>query len=289
MRYEWIHTQEKAFPVTLMCQVLQVSPSGYYAYIQRLTHPQPNKDLVLIESVKRIHQEMNQSYGSRRMSQQLQNEGYSVGREKARNLMKKAGVQVRMKKRFKTTTDSKHGYPIAPNLLNQEFEVDFPNTVWVGDITYLWTAEGWLYLAVVLDLFSRRIVGWAMEETMKSDLVESALKMAISRRNPGTGLIFHSDRGSQYASGSYQQLLKNHRMIPSMSGTGNCYDNAVCERFFRSLKYERTEYKLYRTRQHARRDVIQYIEWFYNTKRLHSTLGYKSPLLFELQQMHKAA
>ncbi len=154
---------------------------------------------------------------------------------------------------------------------------------------YLWTAEGWLYLAVVLDLFSRRIVGWAMDKRMQSDLVESALKMAVNRRTPPAGLIFHSDRGSQYASYSYQNVLKKFKLISSMSGTGNCYDNAVCERFFRSLKHERTEYQLSLTRQQARIDVIQYIEWFYNSKRLHSTLGYQSPIRFELEQAAKAA
>ena len=243
----------------------------------------------MIESVKRIHQEMDESYGSRRMSQQLQAEGYEVGREKAKTLMNKAGIQVKTKKKFKVTTHSQHPYPVAPNLLNQEFEVDRPNAVWVGDITYLWTAEGWLYLAVVLDLFSRRIVGWAMESRMTSDLVESALNMAVNRRNPPDGLLYHSDRGSQYASHRYQKLLKKYQMIPSMSGTGNCYDNAVCERFFRSLKHERTEYKLYLTRRQARMDVIQYIEWFYNSKRLHSTLDYKAPILFELERAANAA
>ena len=232
---------------------------------------------------------MKGTYGSRRMSEQLILEGHAVGRDQARTLMKKANIEVKTKKKFKVTTDSKHHFPVAPNLLNQEFAVDRPNTVWVGDITYLWTAEGWLYLAVVLDLFSRRIVGWSIQNTMTTDLVESALNMAIKRRHPSAGLIFHSDRGSQYASHSYQQWLKKYQIIPSMSRRGNCYDNAVCERFFRSLKQERTEYQGYWTRQQARMDVIQYIEWFYNSKRLHSTLGYKAPILFELEQAAKAA
>lgn len=272
-----------------MCEVLLVSRSGYYAYVQSLKKPKVDKDAFLIESVKRIDQDSNGSYGSRRMSEQLKKEGRKVGRNKARTLMKKAGLVVKTKKKFKVTTNSHHPFPVSPNLLNQKFEVDRPNSIWIGDITYLWTAEGWLYLAVVLDLFSRRVIGWAMDKRMKAELVEIALKMAVKHRNPPAGLIFHSDRGSQYASASYQQLLEQYRMISSMSGTGNCYDNAVCERFFRSLKHERTEYRLYRTRQEARLDVIQYMEWFYNSKRLHSALGYASPLQFEVEHLARAA
>lgn len=272
-----------------MCEVMEVSRSGYYSYARRLENPIPDQDALLVESVKRIHQESDASYGTRRMSKQLQSEGHEVGRFKAKTLMKKAEVQVRTKKKFKVTTQSDHDHPVAPNLLDQKFQVDYPNTVWVGDITYLWTIEGWLYLAVVLDLFSRRVVGWSIEKTMTADLVKTALSMAIRHRRPAPGLIFHSDRGSQYTSDPYQKLLKQYRMIPSMSGTGNCYDNAVCERFFRSLKHERTEYKVYLTRQQARLDVIQYIEWFYNSKRLHSTLDYQSPLMFEMRYAAQAA
>ena len=232
---------------------------------------------------------MDGSHGSRRMSEELRRKGLPVGRDQARTLMKKANIEVKTKKTFKRTTDSNHPFPVAPNLLSQEFVVDRPNTVWVGDITYLWTAEGWLYLAVALDLFSRRIVGWSIENTMTTDLVESALNRAVNRRHPVAGLIFHSDRGSQYASHSYQQLLGKYQIIPSMSRRGNCYDNVVCERFFRGLNHERTEYQVCLTRQQARMDVIQYIEWFYNSKRIHSTLGYKAPTLFELEQAAKTA
>ena len=188
---------------------MRVSRSGYDAYAQRLENPKPDQDALLVESVKRVHQESDESDGTRRMSKQLKAEGHEVGRFKARTLMRKAHIPVRTKKKFKViTTQSNHDYPIAPNLLNQEFEVERPNTVWVGDITYLWTAEGWLYLAVILDLFSRRMVGWAIENTMRADLVKSALRMAIQRRHPAPGLVFHSDRGSPYASGEYQTLLK---------------------------------------------------------------------------------
>ena len=195
--------------------------------------------------------------------------------------MKKASVEVKQKKRFRVTTDSKHNYPVAPNMLNRQFEVEAPNTVWGVDITYLWTDEGWLYLAVVIDLFSRRVVGWSLSSRMKVDLVRDALLMAIWRRKPGRGLIHHSDRGSQYACHVYQDILQEHGMIPSMSRKGNCWDNAVIERFFHSLKGERTSHRRYLTREAARQDVINYIEMFYNSRRLHSYLGYVSPIEYE--------
>ena len=272
-----------------MCAVLRVSRSGYYAYTQRLNHTKPDQERGLRESVQRIHDETGGSYGTRRMAKQLQSDGAAVGRMKARRLMQEAGVQVKRKKRIPVTTASQHAFPIAPNLLQRQFKVAAPNRVWVGDITYVWTAEGWAYLAVVLDLFSRRIVGWAMAPTMPTELVASALTMAMARRPPSKGLIFHSDRGSQYASVAYQQQLQAAGIRPSMSGVGNCYDNAVCERFFRSLKHERTEYRFYQSHEEARRDVSQYMDEFYNTKRLHSTLGYQSPLLFEVQYHAQAA
>lgn len=289
MRFRFIDEQKKAFPISVLCQVMEVSRSDYYAYVKKQTNPIVDKKEVLIESVKRIHRESQESYGSRRISHELQAEGHSVGRYQARSLMQKAGVQVRSKKQYQVTTDSKHSYPVAPNLVNREFQVPAPNQVWVSDITYLWTAEGWLYLAVILDLFSRRVVGWAMASHMTADLVKEALQMAINRRQPPPGLILHSDRGSQYTSDAYRTHLTKEKMVQSMSRKGNCYDNAVCERFFRSLKHECTEYQLYFTRQQARLEVIQYIEWFYNSKRLHSTLDYKSPLEFEVEYAVKAA
>lgn len=260
---------------------MEVGRSGYYKYLIKYTENRIDPDFELIAKVKEIHSDNKGTYGSRRTSRQLRNEGYDVGRYRARNLMKKANVSVKRRKKFKKTTDSKHNLPIAPNLLKREFEVQQPNTVWCADITYLWTMQGWLYLAVVIDLYSRKIVGWAISNHMRSSLVEQALKMAYWHRKPGKGLIHHSDRGSQYAGIEYQKLLKSYGMICSMSRKGDCWDNAVAESFFHTLKTERTNGYLYRTRDEARNDVIDYIEMFYNSRRLHSFIGYKSPNNFE--------
>jgi transposase InsO family protein len=273
---------EKAnYPVTLLCQVMEVSRSGFYGFMKRLQRPVDPQEQRLIVKVRAIHKANDEAYGSRRMSQALRIDGDDVGRYQAGTLMKKANVEVKQKKRFRATTDSKHNYPVAPNLLDRQFDIETPNTAWGGDITYLWTDEGWLYLAVIIDLFSRRVVGWSLSSRMKVDLVRDALLMAIWRRKPGRGLIHHSDRGSQYACHDYQDILQEHGMIPSMSRKGDCWDNAVIERFFRSLKSERTNHRRYQTREAARQDVINYIEMFYNSRRLHSYLGYVSPAEYE--------
>ena len=273
---------EKAnYPVTLLCQVMEVSRSGFYDFMKRLQRPKDPQEQRLIVKVRAIHKANDEAYGSRRMSQALRADGEDVGRCQAGTLMKKANVEVKQKKRFRVTTDSKHNYPVAPNLLDRQFDIEAPNTAWGGDITYLWTDEGWLYLAVIIDLFSRRVVGWSLSSRMKVDLVRDALLMAIWRRKPGRGLIHHSDRGSQYACHEYQDILEEHGMIPSMSRKGDCWDNAVIERFFRSLKSERTNHRRYPTREAARQDVINYIEMFYNSRRLHLYLGYVSPVEYE--------
>ena len=273
---------EKAnYPVTLLCQVMEVSRSGFYDFMKRLQRPKDPQEQRLIVKVRAIHKANDEAYGSRRMSQALRADGEGVGRCQAGTLMKKANVEVKQKKRFRVTTDSKHNYPVAPNLLDRQFDIETPNTAWGGDITYLWTDEGWLYLAVIIDLFSRRVVGWSLSSRMKVDLVRDALLMAIWRRKPGRGLIHHSDRGSQYACHEYQDILEDHGIIPSMSRKGDCWDNAVIERFFRSLKSERTNHRRYQTRDAARQDVINYIEMFYNSRRLHSYLGYVSPAEYE--------
>jgi putative transposase len=238
-------------------------------------------DFELIARVRQIHSDTRGSYGSRRMSGQLRDDGYNASRYRARSLMEKAGVSVKHRKKFKRTTDSNHKLPVAANLLNRQFEVERPNTVWCVDITYLWTIEGWLYLAVVLDLYSRKIVGWAMSNRLTAPLVKEALSMAYWRRKPEKGLIHHSDRGSQYAGNDYQKLLEQYSMVCSMSRKGNCWDNAVVESFFHSLKTEWIADIIYRTRDEARNDVIRYIEMFYNSHRLHSFLGYKNPNAFE--------
>jgi transposase InsO family protein len=236
-----------------------------------------DKDFKLMSEVREIHDETRRTYGSRRISKKLRSKGYDVGRYRARSLMKKAGISVKHRKKFKITTDSRHNLPVAPDLLERNFQVDRPNAVWCSDITYLWTMEGWLYLAVVIDLYSRKVVGWAMSSNIKASLATEALFMAYWRRKPGKGLIHHSDRGSQYAGSDYQKLLNTYCMICSMSKKGDCLDNAVAESFFHSLKTEWTAEIIYRTRNDARGDVIRYIEMFYNSNRLHSYMEYKSP------------
>jgi len=264
---------------------MEVSRSGYYKYLKKYHENKIDPDFELITKVREIHSETDSTYGSRRMSKQLRKDGNDIGRYRARSLMKKAEVAVKHRKKFKKTTDSNHNLPVAPNLLNRQFEVQRPNTVWCADITYLWTTQGWLYLAVVIDLFSRKVVGWAMSNRMKSSLVEQALCMAYLHRKPGKGLIHHSDRGSQYAGDEYQKLLKHYGMICSMSRKGDCWDNAVAESFFHTLKTERTNGYLYCTRENAQGDVINYIEMFYNSRRLHSTIGYNSPNDFEKEMI----
>lgn len=237
----------------------------------------------MLSAVKEIATASGNSYGSRRMQKALGALGYAVGRYQARTLMKEAGVQVRCRKRYKVTTDSNHAQPVFENVLARQFTVDKPDQVYVGDITYLWTQQGWLYLAVVIDLFSRRVVGWSMGSRMKSQLVSDALTMAVWQRRPAAGLLVHSDRGSQYASQAYRQLLTSRGFVGSMSRKGNCWDNAVAESFFGSLKQERVQWQHYQTRNEAQQDVLQYISMFYNPHRLHSSLGYKSPVQYETE------
>jgi putative transposase len=221
------------------------------------------------------------SLGSRMMMNNLRQEGFEIGRDKTRRLMKALNLKVKQKRKYKVTTDSKHKLPVAQNVLNRDFSPAAPNQAWGTDITYLWTQEGWIYLAVVIDLYSRRVVGWSIDRRMKKALVIRALMMAVNLRKPPPGLIHHSDRGSQYASHGYQKLLKQHKMIGSMSRKGNCWDNAPVERFFSSLKREWTGDRWYRTRQEAIADVREYVAVYYNSRRLHSTLGYTTPMNYE--------
>ena len=270
--------------MTLLCRVLRVSRSGYYKYEKRNHEEKKMREIPLINKVGTIQKRAKGSYGARRMSRELRNQGHNIGRHQAGSLMKKAGTEFQSRKKFRRTTDSRHNRPVAENLLNREFEVDQPDRVWCGDITYLWTMQGWLYLAVILDLFSRKVVGWSMSNRINAQLVVDALRMAYWRRKPPPGLLHHSDRGSQYASKAYQEELKNYKMICSMSRKGDCWDNAVAESFFRSLKTERTDDTLYLTRNEARADVVDYIEMFYNSHRLHSSLGYESPNQYEARR-----
>ena len=280
----------KAFPVTLLCKLMRVSRSGFYQYLRYGHGYIRDTDIVLLSRVRQIHCSSRGSYGSRRMSRQLREDGHNVGRQRARSLMKKAGVAFKYRKKFKKTTDSNHKLPVAPNLLDRNFSVDRPNAAWCGDITYLWTVQGWLYLAVIIDLYSRKVVGWAMSARMKTALVKQALSMAYFRRKPPKGLLHHSDRGSQYASEEYQRMLESFGMICSMSRKADCWDNAVAESFFHSLKTEWIKDTVYYTRDKARADVVDYIEMFYNSHRLHSFIDYKNPNEFEKQiALSKAA
>ena len=262
--------------------MLCVQRSGYYKYVKKLTLHKEDRSVKLITEIKALSRLSRNSYGSRQIAKNLQAKGYNVGRHRARTLMRKAGIECKQRRRYRVITQSKHSLSIADNVLNRRFEVAELNRAWVADITYLWTNEGWLYIAAVLDLFSRRVIGWAMADHMKENLVCNALQMAVGRRKPASGLIHHSDRGVQYASNKYQVTLKGMGIIVSMSRKGNCWDNAVMERFFGSLKSERTDKTKYLTRRAAMSDIVDYIEVFYNSQRLHSTLGYVTPLQYEL-------
>ena len=269
---------------------MQVCRSGYYAWRKRGKSSRQSENERLIPVVRAAHKQSKGTYGARRIAKEVEAHGNSCGRFKAGTLMKLAGVAAKQKKKFKATTDSKHNLPIAPNLLERQFEVKEPDKVYVSDITYIWTHEGWLYLAVILDLFSRQVVGWSLSNRMSRELIINALRMAIWRRRPPPGLIFHSDRGSQYCSNDFQEMLKNNKMLSSMSRKGNCWDNAVAESFFGSLKTERVFFSSYKTREAAKRDIVDYIEMFYNSNRRHSYLGYVSPKEFEkLWLLKKAA
>ena len=285
MKYSFITQHKNTYPVRLMCQVLGVSRSCYYSF-EKSDARTPDPELEeMLDWVRRIDTSSKGTYGSRRMKRALNALSYPVSREKARRLIRLAGVWVRQRKKYKVTTNSKHSLPIYENLVDRQFDVARPNEVYVGDITYIWTQEGWLYLAVVLDLFSRKVVGWSMSSRMKSGLVCDALTMAIWGRRPEAGLICHSDRGSQYASKKYRRLLEANEFKGSMSRKGNCWDNSVAESFFGSLKQERVQWENYQTRHEAQQDVLDYITVFYNDTRLHSYLDYVSPNDFERQSV----
>jgi len=272
---------ETEFPISVMCDVLSVSRSGYYVWRKKPASKRKQANAKLLEKIRAVHRESREAYGSPRIYQALKEQGIPCSESRVARLMREDGLRAKMKRRFKATTNSKHDLPIAPNLLNRDFSPAEPNQVYAGDITYIWTTEGWLYLAVVIDLFSRSVVGWAMDKRMTRQLVMNALTMAVQRRRPPSGVIFHSDRGSQYASADFQSLLTEHGMRCSMSRKGDCWDNAPVESFFGSLKQELVFHQRYATRFHARQSIFEYIERFYNRRRLHSTLGYKSPANFE--------
>lgn len=285
-----IDAEKKAYPISLLCSVMQVTRSGYYSWRTSDKSARQCEYEKLIPVVQEAHRISKGTYGTRRISGEIEAHGVSCGRDKARTLMKLADVSAKQKRKFKVTTDSNHNLPVAPNLLNREFTVEEPDRVYVSDITYIWTNEGWLYLAIVLDLYSRQIVGWSLSNRMGRKLIMDALRMAVGRRQPAPGLLFHSDRGSQYCSDDFQEMLKTYEMVSSMSRKGNCWDNSVAESFFGSLKTERVFFTNYLSRDEAKKDIVDYIEMFYNCRRRHSYLGYVSPREFEeLLLLKKAA
>jgi transposase InsO family protein len=290
VRYPFIQTQlqEGRFSLAGLCRTMRVSISGYHAWFRRLSGPESTRtkeERQLLFQIKTVHKESDGTYGSPRIYKDLKAEGGRISRKRIERIMRKHGISARPLKRFKVTTDSNHHLPVAENLLDQNFSVETPNTRWSGDITYIWTGQGWLYLAVILDLWSRRVVGWSMQSHLERALVLEALDAALRKRRPNAadGLICHSDRGSQYASSDYQTILKENGIACSMSRKGNCYDNAPVESFFASLKRELVHRKKFASREDARTAVFAWIEGWYNRRRRHSALGYLSPEEFEQQ------
>lgn len=278
MPYEQIEAEKANYPVAMMCRALEVRRSGYYAWRSRKPSKRAQENDVLKEKIAEVHKDSRGTYGSPRIHAELVEQGFEVGRNRIARLMREEGILGRRKPRFRKTTDSNHKLPVADNVLAREFSTDAPDRAWVADITYVWTAEGWLYLAVIIDLYSRRIVGWSMAEHMRTELVLDALTAALGSRVPSeAGLLFHSDRGSQYASNDYQKALDANGIACSMSRRGNCWDNAVAESFFSTLKTELVHNTLFVTLQSARHTIAEWIEIFYNGKRRHSSLGYATP------------
>jgi putative transposase len=283
VKFAFIAAEKAWAPVALLCRVLEVSRSGFYAWEARGPSPRKADDEKLSVRIAAIHEASSERYGSPRVHAELAAEGVPVSRKRVARLMAEAGLESVRKRPYKATTDSKHSLPVAENVLDRKFEVEAPNVAWVTDITYVWTAEGWLYLAAILDLFSRRVVGHAMSERIDRALVLDALRDAVGRRVPNAGLVHHSDRGSQYASNDYQDALDDLGVVCSMSRKGNCWDNAVAESFFATLKTELIYTRRFATRAEAREAIFDFIEVFYNGRRRHSTLGYLSPIDFEIK------
>jgi transposase InsO family protein len=275
----FIEANVALFPVQAMCEALGVSRSGYYAWAGRPESARAAEDRAVAAEIRAAHEASRGRYGSPRVHAELRAHGRRVGRKRVARLMRGMGLSARRKRRFRRTTDSAHALPVAPNLLGRDFTAAAPDRVWLADLTYIWTAEGWLYLAAVLDLFTRRVVGWAMAEHRGHELALAALDMAIARRRPAPGLVHHSDRGAQFAAHEYRKRLTQHGMLCSMSRKGDCWDNAPMESFFATLKGELIAAREhdYPTRDEARADVFQYVEGWYNRRRLHSSIGYCTP------------
>jgi putative transposase len=284
MRFRFIEDHRADYPVTIMCGALDVSPAGYYAWRSRTESPRSAANRELLDHISRVHRDTRGRYGSPRIHVELKAQGRGVSRGRIERLMRRHGIRAIMARpRRVRTTDSRHDHPIAPNLLNRNFSAAAPNQIWLTDITYVETGQGWLYLAAVMDLYSRRIVGWAMDDHLRTELPLAALNMAISTRRPDANLIHHSDRGVQYASADYRTALQSASMQASMSRRADCYDNAPMESFFHTLKTEQVYHQQYATREQAKSDIFAYIEGFYNRTRRHSSIGYKTPIEIELK------
>lgn len=288
MKYGFMQAHAVEFSIERMSSVFKVSRSGYYQFLRAKPTKRAQENNRLLLKIKATHQSSRQTYGSPRIHAELREEGERCSRKRVARIMKKAGILAKMKRRFKVTTRANPNATVAPNLLQQDFTANLPNQHWVADFTYVSTREGWLYVATVLDLFSRRIVGLSMNERMTDDLVMSALQQALTHREYSAGIMHHSDRGSQYTSKHFRELLKKHGIIASMSGAGNCYDNAAMESFYHTLKTEHIYFEHYNTREEAKRSIFEYIEIFYNRQRRHSTLGYVSPMVYEMQWQQQA-
>ena len=289
MTFRFIADHADEWPVAWTCEALEVSVSGYYAWACRPDSPTEEWRQELVAAIEEVHGDVKQRYGSPRMTAELKARGHECSENTVAGLMREHGIRAKSPKRFVRTTDSHHRLPVAENVLDRAFDPEGPNRAWCADITYIPTREGWLYLAVVEDLFSRMIVGWSMDETMESRRVVDALEMALARRRPGVGLLAHSDRGSQYASEHYQRVLSAEGIVCSMSGVGQCWDNAPMESFFGRLKSELAPGEMFTTRDQARAEIFEYLEVFYNRVRLHSSLGFLSPDEFErtYNQIHR--
>jgi putative transposase len=285
VKFAFIKTHRATYPVELMCGLLEVSRSGYYAWLNRAGREPGRRDSrrkELVEKIHEVHAQSRETYGSPRVYQELKAQGQDVCENTIARLMKAHGVRSIVRRRFRVrTTDSAHAHPIAPNRLERCFKRELPNQAWCADITYVHTGEGWLYLSAVIDLCSRKIVGWSMADHLRAELCENALEMALRQRRPGAGLLHHSDRGVQYACGDYQRMLEEKGLECSMSRRGDCYDNAVMESFFKTLKAELVYQRKFATRAAAMSAIFEYIEVFYNRKRRHSSLGYVSPEQYE--------
>jgi len=278
MKFNFIENHRKKNRISKMCEMLGVTPGGYYQWKNRGKSKRELENEYLLHKIREVHKKSYKIYGSPRITEKLKEQSISCSKHRVARIMRENGIISKTAKKFKATTNSNHNLPIAPNLVNQDFGVEGPNRLWVGDITYIDTSEGWLYLAKVMDVYNRQIIGWVADKRMKKELVIKAMDRALLKRNPLNGVIFHSDRASQYASHDFRRQLRNNGIRQSMSGKGNCYDNAIAESFFKTLKSELIYHKRYKTREEAKLDLFEYIEVFYNRERLHSALDYKTPI-----------